>query len=943
LCYTEISKYGSTKKSRVFYWRKYYMRNPFRFKKNPKSTIQAKEVGVRGDVMVDEFTKEEEKLSKITIKDCREMLDTDATVEALFNVVTLPILSAGYSVQPDDDGEEQAQFVHRVLFQPPHSGGMQTPFSLFLEQMLLAICDGFEIFERVMRVEPDGKIAIKKLAYRDPKTITLKVDDSGEYNGARQKAQFGNRVVDVELAPWNTFLFTYNKSRNFLYGMSAFTSIYRNYDKKRKIEYFDTIGLQSSARKPLILKRINDSIVKDKSKTISKVLHALGRIGELKSAAAIPYGFEIEALDITGRDPNASIERQNSEMARKFLASFILLGTQGSSSVGSYALSADQSDLFMISLRGIMGLIEEHINWYLIADLIDINFTPNKRKYPTFKFNDLTSDTVEIVRQAFTKFIEKDKISDDFATGVEQSMAQKMGIDLEKLKKEREKEQKKQDKVQKIENGGENGGNATSFPDPIKTKKIEPAQEVEEHNHARELTEAEKVVKFSAIEKWTNKNSDVFAEKAKPILTKYIEEVAESPDGDIKLPEQYINLLKETYRNSYNYGKINASDELKEKAPKTAKQAAEHEKRYIDFLIETQTNDIKALIAQSKIKTPLQLAEGKTPLADLLKNLIVAAGATWLSTAVESTQGYIVHQGIADGRDDAFAALDVDLYQWSAVMENTCATCAALDGKIVTKEEKDNSPYQPPIHPNCACIWVGMKGGGGDYELPEPTGIPEEVYDIDHIQKTPKKQLIDDGELPEDETKRELLGRKTLNNTNSGETLDDAIESIKNNDYETFVAFDDKGKKIIDYTDYAAHSVSLPQTIDAESYLKKHEISVILHNHPSYGDIEYIDTFSPQDIYTSTQPSIKESVVVNTKYKYSIKPGKKGWGDLLDMPFEELSESYKETLAEATKKANDLVKIKKITAGDEAIFWAREEGMRIFAKKYGITYKRREL
>lgn len=70
-------------------------------------------------------------------------------------------------------------------------------------------------------------------------------------------------------------------------------------------------------------------------------------------------------------DVEKSIAHHNREISKNILAQFLELGTSGG---GSYALSEDQSSLFLLSLSSIASQICEQINRELIPELVDMNF-----------------------------------------------------------------------------------------------------------------------------------------------------------------------------------------------------------------------------------------------------------------------------------------------------------------------------------------------------------------------------------------------------------------------------------------------------------------------------------------------------------------------------------------------------------------------------------------
>lgn len=743
-------------------------------KNNPEPTPKnlTSEIGFAGDIVFEGFDREESRVDEISIKDYRKMLDNDTTVEALYNIFTMSILAATYHIDADsnDEGEVQAELVRRNLLEPPHKGGMQTPMNLFIDQSLAAIYEGFALFEKVYEVR-DGKLVLKRLAHRDATTLTLIRDTDGGFGGTKQRAADSDGVYHEVIIPAHKcFLFTYGKSRSYLYGRSAFKPLYPRYDKKRRLEYLDSIALQADAIKPKVLRRTADGVVSDQlKKARNKALDVLGRLGKRNSVASLPYGYELDVLNTEGRDPHQSIERQNSEMARAFHASVILTATQGSASnVGSYSLSTNQKDLLQTAITGIMRLLEAHINQYLIADLIDLNFA--ERHYPEFHFDTPDESIISAVFEAFKLLVQKDKVSDDIAAGIEESTATRLGIDLEAIKKRRQ-EDAEDDKPTGKENenaddnkDGGSGGDAGKFLG--EDDKLSEAAPPEPHEHVaidRDLTDAEKRVKFDVIEKWMSEQEASFETAATEELRKAVADI--SLDEEFTLPASYSALLAKQYRTAYNYGKLSAADEQKLPAPALKKELKVREKQYVDFIINMQTEDVRNIIAGEKLKQPINLADGDDEDIDedigaptvsnrqneasrnaMLESIGLLTSA-WITQAVIGTKGTIVTQGMNDGRDDSFSFFDEDddasVYQWSARMEaNTCPICAELDGKVISANERKTTFQRPPKHINCKCIWTRISALSKDYKLPAVTGIDNKLIErLEYIQRTTKAEL----------------------------------------------------------------------------------------------------------------------------------------------------------------------------------------------------------
>ncbi|QJU09944.1 hypothetical protein FBF26_01525 [Candidatus Saccharibacteria bacterium oral taxon 488] len=743
-------------------------------KNNPEPTPKnlTSEIGFAGDIVFEGFDSEESRVDDIKIEDYRKMLDNDTTVEALYNIFTMSILAATYHIDADsnDEGEVQAELVRRNLLEPPHKGGMQTPMSLFIDQSLAAIYEGFALFEKVYEVR-DGKLVLKRLAHRDATTLTLIRDTDGGFGGTKQRAADSDGVYHEIIIPAHKcFLFTYGKSRSYLYGRSAFKPLYPRYDKKRRLEYLDSIALQADAIKPKVLRRTADGVVSDQlKKARNKALEVLGRLGKRNSVASLPYGYELDVLNTEGRDPHQSIERQNSEMARAFHASVILTATQGSASnVGSYSLSTNQKDLLQTAITGVMRLLEAHINQYLIANLIDLNFA--ERHYPEFHFDTPDESIISAVFEAFKLLVQKDKVSDDIAAGIEESTATRLGIDLEAIKKRRQEDAEddkptgKENKNAEDDKDGGSGGDAGKFLG--EDDKLGEVALPEPHEHVaidRDLTDAEKRVKFKAIEKWMADQEVSFETAATEELRKAVADI--SLDEEFTLPASYSALLAKQYRTAYNYGKLSAADEQKLPAPVLKKELRAREKQYVDFIINMQTEDVRNIIAGEKLKQPINLADGDDEDIDeeagisntggrqdeaarnaMLESIGLLTSA-WITQAVLGTKGTIVTQGMNDGRDDSFSFFDEDddtaVYQWSARMEkNTCPICAELDGKVISANERRTTFQRPPKHINCGCIWVRVSALNKDYKLPAVTGIDNKLIEqLEYIQRTTKAEL----------------------------------------------------------------------------------------------------------------------------------------------------------------------------------------------------------
>lgn len=709
-------------------------------KNNDKNAgSRLREIGGAGTGVFTDYEAEKIKLNRPRkITDYRDML-RDGTVEALFNILTMPILASEYDIKPADKSTEaktQAEFVRNNLLSESYKGGIETPFNLFLDQSMMALVDGFQVWEKVYRLN-NNRYELKKLALRDSRSVEILSDLKDGYQGIKQTQEDGSTVV---IPAYKTFLFTPGKRYDQYYGRSIFTALWRNYDKKWKLEYLDSIALQNDAIKPKVLKNTGSTLAKDDDKVTSKVLNVLSRLGKVNSMATLPQNYELEVLNSEGRDPHQSIERQNSEMARVFLANFMLLGSQGKSSTGSFALSDTQAKMFRMSLESVMNKLAAHINQYIIADLIDINFS--EPRYPVFAFEKMDNEVVGAIFNAFTTMIQKDRMSDAMASEIEDATATRLGFDVEKIKQQR---------TEQAENTESNAGKekeAGGTPTGQRTM-----SDKHEHEPSESLKKLD--ARWQELEKR-------FLDQIRPVYETVAEEVSQgvaesklmSDIDAVVFPVEYRRTLVSFFKQGYQIGKISASDEIGKPAAKNGNDLTKAAIEYINWIIEKQQDDLTNY-AKSLVMDRVVLDDEQIDYSAEISKLILA----WFATKLTDTASYAIAQAVNSGRNSVWD--DDDVLEFSAILDaRTSPGCSALDGKVMTWKEWQAYPeYIPPRHFNCRSTFVKISDQTPRADMTPPDN--DTMTEIKRIQQTPKSELIKDGTLQGKMTKKGLLEMKS--------------------------------------------------------------------------------------------------------------------------------------------------------------------------------------
>lgn len=318
------------------------------------------------------------------VHELETMLEIDGQAQALEQSVTLPILGTPYFIEPTDDDNGEAQFVRDALFTPHYRGGMTTPIDSVIQQMTGAFARRRAFFEKVWERQGDGTLVYHKIAFRPAVTCSVNYDENGSFSGFTQELidDKGKPFKEVFDTP-NAFVYIHSAATKPLEGRSMFSSAYRNFIDKLKITQLYYYHCQNIALGNVVGRYEGGS--PDGTKRLRK------KGAQLKGGGVVilDQGETLERLE-SGRsadDFKAALDYLNSQMAMSMLANFLNLGTRGDK--GSWALSRDQSDFFLISLEAKLKEMAMTITEFLVAPLVYYNFGP-EAAYPDFVFEPLS-------------------------------------------------------------------------------------------------------------------------------------------------------------------------------------------------------------------------------------------------------------------------------------------------------------------------------------------------------------------------------------------------------------------------------------------------------------------------------------------------------------------------------------------------------------------------
>lgn len=389
----------------------------------------------------------------VTVRQLVTMRRRDGQARALYRLLTKPILASlkHSDVLPVDGvkgGMEEAKHCKDLLFLPPSAGGMTHSFSRFVKQMLLALFAGFSAWEMVYWVPKTGpnkgKTTLRKLDWRPSETVTFLTDGQGEFNGFRQRTFFQGRTIDVKVPRETAVYYAHDEAERPFYGVSMFESAFYHYDKKEKLYYIAHLAAQRAAVGTRVGTMPPNAAPADKNNFVK----ALAQLGLAQYMTLPSADWTVQLLNETSSrfDFLGLINHHNSQMSKSVLAQWFddnQGGSQGDSTLVDFGKQSDTT--FMMMLEGILEEMAEVINDHIFPRFVDWNF--GSEKYPRFKWGALTAEQKAAIQDTFDKLAsagQQANVTPEFMLELESRMSDELGlgIDYDKIKKDREKQQK---------------------------------------------------------------------------------------------------------------------------------------------------------------------------------------------------------------------------------------------------------------------------------------------------------------------------------------------------------------------------------------------------------------------------------------------------------------------------------------------------------------------
>ncbi len=314
-------------------------------------------------------------------------MKNDAIIAACLEAIMLPIMSCPVMVQPVSKSNLDlriAEAVEKQLFESD-----KFTWSDLQNWILEMVAYGFSLFEKVRYFHPKNRLWMYDLQPRIQSTIEgWHLDENGRLrtveqfvykNGSYQSAFMPNEAV---------LLFNVKQTGNDYRGNSLLRQIFFNWHSKTIMNKIYTLTVQLWGLKaPVIhLPEMQHDNDLEKAQEVAQ-----NWISHESQYMVLPYGFQASTLGDTGNMPDISraLEFHDKQIATRFLADFLMLG----GAKGSYALSRDKSDFFLMSIQYIINRIEDVLSREtggrtFIPEFVKLNFG-ERAESPAVKYSKL--------------------------------------------------------------------------------------------------------------------------------------------------------------------------------------------------------------------------------------------------------------------------------------------------------------------------------------------------------------------------------------------------------------------------------------------------------------------------------------------------------------------------------------------------------------------------
>lgn len=303
------------------------------------------------------------------INEYYKMKRIDGIIRGSLRRYKTPVLSAHWFIEPGGDAKVDktiADFVEDNFFSEEH---LNVAWQRVLEDVLLMVEYGYMPFEKVYKLDSDGKVRLRKFAPRHPADIReFRYDRHGGPDGIvvepsdMESDQFPQGIF---IPVRQLVIFSHEAEAGDLRGTSILRSAFMHYTYKTTLYKIDAIQKERHGIGVPVIKLPPGFGKEDKA--IAENLGRNLRTNE-RAHVTLPPMWELTFAKLEGQpvDCMKSIEHHNEMILMNVMADF-----KGNA-------KEDTLTLYYKATRYIADIVTDTINHHVIPDLVKMNFARGK-------------------------------------------------------------------------------------------------------------------------------------------------------------------------------------------------------------------------------------------------------------------------------------------------------------------------------------------------------------------------------------------------------------------------------------------------------------------------------------------------------------------------------------------------------------------------------------
>lgn len=372
-------------------------------------------------------------------RDFDAMLARNGKARGLEQVLTLPLRRAPINVIPAKGDNGGAQLVRDAF------DNMSTPLQLVQAQMCSAVTYRQAFFEKVFGLV-DGQITLKKLAFRPAGTCAVALTkDNASFNGfvQRRRGIGGGNIVgsagpndEIPIPASKAFVYTHGAHLRPVHGLSDLEVAYWAHLTKQKIRFLWYRWLEVAADGRTAVINADESLAQRIVRSIAR-LKGGGLIAVPQGGGS---GTRFEPIPVEAQAKEAYQQAMawlDQEASSSVLAGFTDLAGAAASGTGSYALSKDQSDFFIMSRQAVADEMGAALTTYVARDLVQWNLGADS-PVPKVTVGPVAEADVVVALSLLETAIGQGQVElpPTFLTGLVEEQARILGMDAVKVASE---------------------------------------------------------------------------------------------------------------------------------------------------------------------------------------------------------------------------------------------------------------------------------------------------------------------------------------------------------------------------------------------------------------------------------------------------------------------------------------------------------------------------